>query len=355
LNDGESLPFEAPPGYDAQPWPPVIDGARYRVRPEDFRVVEVLGFEPSGDGPHRLLRVEKRGCNTGWVAGQLARQLGVRGADVGYSGLKDRNAVTEQWFSVPASGPGRLDPDALAAAGIVVLADRPHGRKLRRGVHRANEFRLVLRDVRGDRTTIDDRLAAIAREGVPNAFGPQRFGRGGRNLELAQALAQGRRLRRRDRGFALSAARSLIFNALLARRVADGSWQRLLPGDRAGLAGSRSHFAVEEIDIELQTRLATHDVHPTGPLWGRGELPGAGAPAALEREVGRSLAPLDTLLEQAGLSQERRALRLSVEGLTWSWQAGALTLGFTLVAGGFATAVLGALAGIRPGAPSVPG
>ena len=195
MNDGESLPFEAPPGYDAQPWPPVVDGARYRVRPEDFRVVEVLGFEPSGDGPHRLLRVEKRGCNTGWVAGQLARQLGVRGADVGYSGLKDRNAVTEQWFSVPASGPGRLDPDALAAAGIVVLADRPHGRKLRRGVHRANEFRLVLRDVRGDRTTIDDRLAAIAREGVPNAFGPQRFGRGGRNLELAQALKYSRDFR----------------------------------------------------------------------------------------------------------------------------------------------------------------
>ena len=355
MSDGELLPFGAPPGYDAQPWPPVVDGARCRVRPEDFRVAEVLGFDASGEGPHRLLRVRKTGCNTGWVADQLARQLGVRAADVGYSGLKDRNAVTEQWFSVPAGGPGRLDPDALAAVGIVVLADRPHGRKLRRGVHRANEFRLVLRDVRGDRSAIDDRLAAIAREGVPNAFGPQRFGRGGHNLELAQALAQGRRLRRRDRGFALSAARSLIFNAVLARRVADGSWQRLLPGDRAGLAGSRSHFAVEEIDADLQARLATHDVHPTGPLWGRGALPSAGAPAALEQEVGRSLAPLDTLLEQAGLSQERRALRLSVEELTWDWRSGALALGFTLVAGGFATAVLGALAGGRPGATNEPG
>jgi tRNA pseudouridine13 synthase len=344
LSAGEALPFPHPPGYDARPWPPVIDRARLRSSPEDFRVDEVLGFEPAGRGEHRLLHVEKRGCNTGWVAERLARQLGIRPVDVGYAGLKDRHAVTRQWFSVPARAPGALDASTLEADGITVIEEAAHDRKLRRGAHRANQFRLVLRDVAGDRAEVGARLEYIRAHGVPNVFGPQRFGREGRNLELARAAAGGRRLGRRDRGFALSAARSLLFNAVLARRVAEGTWDRLLPGDRAALAGSRSHFAVDRVDDALEARLVDHDVHPSGPLWGRGEPPSTGAVRNLEQAVAAEHGALCTWLEAAGTNQERRPLRLSVASLQWDFDRDELLLSFRLTAGGFATAVLAALA-----------
>jgi tRNA pseudouridine13 synthase len=341
---GETLPLAPPPGYSARPWPPALAAGRLRVRPEDFLVSEELGFEPTGEGAHRLLKVRKRGANTAWVAGLLARELGVRSADIGYAGLKDRHAETEQWFSVPAGAARSLSRPALADAGVTVLEDHGHDRKLRPGAHRANRFRLVLREVAGDRDEISACLTRIAAAGVPNLFGPQRFGRGGRNLDLAQALAGGGRLRRHERGFALSAARSVIFNELLARRVADGTWQRLLPGDRAGLAGSRSHFQVEAPDSALEQRLADHDIHPTGPLWGSGAPPTGGAVRALEEAVAATRPELRDLLGRSGMKQERRPLRLSVEALEWEWSDAALVLSFRLVAGGFATAVIAALA-----------
>jgi tRNA pseudouridine13 synthase len=339
----EVLPAPPAPGFAARAWPAVITGGRIRVLPEDFRVDEELGFEPSGAGAHRLLRIRKRGANTGWVAMRLARLLGVRTGDVGYAGLKDRHAVTEQWFSVPAAAPHALSEADLAADGLAVVEAHAHDRKLRPGSHRANRFRIVVRDVRGDPDAIDGRLTEMGERGVPNAFGPQRFGRGGHNLELARALAAGRRMRRADRGFALSAARSLIFNEALSRRVAAGEWDALVPGDRAGLAGSRSHFAVDVVDATLTARVASHDVHPTGPLWGRGDPPTRGPIRRLEEDAAAAHATLRELLERSGMRQERRPLRLSVEDLDWGWEGTNLTLAFRLVAGGFATAVLVAL------------
>ncbi len=344
---GETLPLAPPPGLDARPWPRVIHAGFLRARPEDFFVSELLGFEPAGTGAHRLLRIRKRRANTGWVAARLAEVLGVRAADVGYAGLKDRHALTEQWFSVPADPRGRaVEPDLareLAADGLTLLEDRRHDRKLRRGSHRANRFRIVVRAVEGERDPIEQRLSEIARRGVPNGFGPQRFGRGGRNLDLARALAAGRRLRRAERSFALSAARSLIFNEALSRRVRSGEWDRLLPGDRAGLSGSRSHFEVDVVDATLEERLASHDVHPTGPLWGRGDPPSAGRVRELEAAAAAAHPALRDLLVAAGMRQERRALRLSVADLQWDWDGADLTLSFELGAGGFATAVLAAL------------
>ena len=113
-----------------------------------FDVTEDLGFDLSDDGEHDFLWIEKRDANTAWVARQLARHAGVSARDVGYAGLKDRQAVTTQWFSIHL--PGRSDPDwaALDEPQIQVLECTRNRRKLRRGVHRANRFRLRLRSLR---------------------------------------------------------------------------------------------------------------------------------------------------------------------------------------------------------------
>ena len=188
--------------------------AHLRASPEDFRVDEELGFEPDGEGEHALVRVRKRGANTAWVARRLAELAGVRVREVSYAGLKDRDAVTSQWFSVWL--PGRADPDwaALDDAEVTVIEYGRHRRKLRRGCHRGNRFALVLRELSCDREIIESRLRSVAKVGVPNYFGPQRFGRDGGNLTAALGLFRGS-LRCRDRqrrGIYLSGARARRFN-----------------------------------------------------------------------------------------------------------------------------------------------
>ncbi len=145
---------------------------------------------------------------------------------------------------------------------------------------------------------------------------------------------------RAERGFTLSAARSLIFNAVLARRVQSAEWSRLAPGDLASLDGSGSHFRVDAVDAELERRLEAFDIHPSGPLWGRGEPGTVGRALETELEVARELAPVAELLAQEGLEQERRALRCAVRDLSVESEAATLTLSFTLGKGQFATAVL---------------
>lgn len=314
---------------------------RLRAQAADFFVEEELGFEPGGQGEHAFLVVEKTGANTEWVARELAAAAGVAPSAVGFCGLKDRHAVTRQAFSVHL--PGRDGPDwaALAIEGVRVLSATRHERKLKRGAHRGNIFRIVLREVEGDRGAADARLARIAAQGAPNYFGEQRFGRDGGNLELAQALFAGRRLSRAQRGFALSAARAELFNAVLAARVADGSWQRGLDGEVWMLAGSNAIFGPEPWNDDLARRLAAFDIDPTGPLWGAGEPRSTSAARALELAAVEPLSPLARGLERGGLSQERRALRLHAAGLAHEWLPGpALSLEFRLGAGAFATTLL---------------
>lgn len=330
-------------GRLARAWPRLGIRGRIRTIPEDFAVFEALGFQPDGEGEHGLLRVRKTGCNTQWVARTLARAGGVSARDVGYAGLKDRRAVAEQWFSVPARAIGPLRDTDFGDSGIEILDAARHRRKLRRGVHRANRFRIVVRDLDAgdsDLAGLHDRLGAIAGRGVPNYFGPQRFGRGGGNLDLVRRIADGQRLNRQQRGFALSAARGHLFNAVLSARVARGSWDRLLPGDLSMLHGSRSTFPVTAPDPTLQRRLSEHDIHPSGPLWGRGGSPAQAEIARLEEDTARSLSDFAAVLETAGLEQERRALRLTVADLSWEFGDRSLILGFELGRGGYATAVL---------------
>lgn len=324
-------------------WGPAPARGRIREIPEDFGVDEVLGFEPDGRSGHLLLLVEKRGANTAWVAGALAGIAAVSPRDVGYSGHKDRDAVTRQYYSLPASA--REPPNGWAACqgeGFRVLSAAPHGRKLRIGSHRANRFRLAIRGCSGEPEAIEQRLLAIGRGGVPNYFGPQRFGRDGSNLRAAHAWASGGSPppRRTARGFALSAGRSELFNRLLALRVARGDWNQLLPGDAAMLDGRRSFFPVTTVDATLTERCAALDLHPSGPLYGRGESPVRDEALALEAGVRDAEPALCALLESQGLEQERRALRLPVRGLSWRHDGDVFELEFELSRGAFATAVL---------------
>jgi len=313
--------------------------ARLRQEPEDFQVQEQLGFPPSGAGAHVLLKVRKRNANTQWVARELARACGCRTMDVGYAGLKDRRAVAVQWFSVPRSPRTPADWGGVHDGEFEVLEAHAHSRKLPRGALAGNRFRIRARGIAAGEGPLADRLASIREHGVPNYFGPQRFGRNGANLErLAQDL---RGLKRTERAFVLSAARSLVFNALLAERVEDGSWERLGAGDVAILDGRGSHFPVDAPDETLSERCARLEIHPTGPLWGQGTPPSRASVLALEQRVATEYGVPCSLVAGAGMEQERRSLRLAVRDLRW-WRPGEgeVVLEFDLARGAYATAVL---------------
>ncbi|MCW4456332.1 tRNA pseudouridine(13) synthase TruD [Flavobacterium sp. MXW15] len=321
---------------------PVL-AARMRSVAEDFQVDELPAFEPTGEGEHLLLTIRKRDTNTAFVARQLAQWAGLPDMAVSYAGLKDRHAVTTQRFSVHL--PKRVAPDlaTLASEQLQVVESSWHNRKLQRGALAGNRFKLVLRDVRGDAGAIAARLDAIAARGLPNWFGEQRFGRDGGNVPAALAMFGGRRVRKEQRSLLLSAARSALFNRVLAARVEQGSWDRPLDGEVWMLDGSRSVFGPEPWSDALGERLDRFDIHPSGPLWGAGELRCTDACRALELDAlsdEQSLA-LRTGLEQAGLKQERRALRLRPALLQYEWlQPDVLQLAFALPPGCYATALL---------------
>jgi len=313
-----------------------------RQQPEDFCVDEILGFEPDGEGEHWMLHIQKRGSNTMWVAKQLARLAGVPPRDTSYAGLKDRHAVTTQWFSVWLPGKEAPDWQQINSDEIKLLAATPHSRKLRRGTLQGNRFQLTIRQLNGDQAELEKRLKHIAEEGVPNYFGDQRFGHDYDNLTQAGRLFRGEltRLSKHLRGLYLSATRSQLFNQLLAARINDGSWNKALPGDQMMLQNSHSIFAVDEVDETLEQRVTALDCHPTGPMWGRGRVSSSLQVEALENQV---LAPFEEWrdgLEWKGLKQDRRPLRVKVNDLTWQFGDDNLQLGFSLQAGSYATMVL---------------
>ena len=316
--------------------------ARIRATPEDFRVAEVDAFEATGSGEHLLLTIEKRGMNTAFAAAQIARWAGVADMAIGYAGLKDRHAVTRQRFSVHLPRRNAPDTATLESPELRVLGNTWHAKKLPRGALAGNQFELVLRDVQGERSAVDQRLHDIAIRGVPNYFGEQRFGRAGDNVAAALAMFGGRRMRREQRTMLLSAARSELFNRVLAARVDAGCWDRGLDGEVWMLDGSRSVFGPEPASPELEARMDAFDIHPTAPLWGRGLLRSTGEALALETAtVAEGDGPsLCAGLEAAGLKQERRASRLRPQALHWDWlDADALQLRFSLPPGCYATTV----------------
>ncbi len=313
-----------------------------RSQPEDFQVDEVTLVEPDGVGEHCLLQVEKRNSNTEWVAALLARHAGVPRRDVSYAGMKDRNAVTRQWFSVRLAGlpePGWRDLDSPE---LKVLRAVRHSRKLRPGALRGNRFQLRVRQLEGDMEGLNRILGDLSKQGMPNFYGEQRFGREAGNLLQARALFEGsrRRVSHHKRGLYLSAARSLLFNRVLAHRVAAGNWNRPLPGERLMLDGSRNSFLPEQIDDRIRERFDSMDVHTSGPLWGRGDADTYDEVALLERKALEGMESWQGGLEQSGMERGRRALRARIKDLNWFVDGDCLELDFFLPKGSFATVLL---------------
>jgi tRNA pseudouridine13 synthase len=296
--------------------------ANLKSQPEDFVVEEMPLAEPVGQGEHVWLWINKRNANTAWVAARLAEFAGVREMDVGFAGLKDRRAVTSQWFSLYMPRGETPDFRQLDNDEFRILRQERHERKLRRGDLAGNRFTLRLRQLQGNRAAVEENLQQIARNGFPNYFGNQRFGHDAGNIHSGIAMLK-REIRVRNpakKGLYLSAVRSWLFNQVLAERVSQGNWFTCMAGEVADT------------------------LTPTGPLWGRGRALVSDEQLLLEDAVLAPLAEVRDALEHSGLNQERRALAVIPGELQWRWEDTAdgvdLLLGFTLGAGFYATALL---------------
>ena len=362
-----------------QPTQPPLKKAHYKAHATDFVVNEILPLEFTGEGEHLWLHIQKSGINTAYLAKLLSEWAEIPLRDVGYSGLKDRHALTTQWFSLripkkqlPASEFAPVDIGEQES--VTILAQHWHNKKLNRGTHKANEFIITLRHVEfADLTSdtseqtgsvkqqVDQHLETMSDTGVPNYFGPQRFGRNGNNVREALALfarpprearpqpkkSKRKHAPREQNTMELSAARSLIFNEILAARVRDSSWNQGLAGDVFNLEGSGSIFTSETMDDTLRARLASGDIHPTGVLWGLDNDKVSGVAANIEKDTVQNdplLLQLAMGLEKRDVKAQRRALRLPIEALSWEWSdEQTLILRFTLTTGSFATSVLAGL------------
>jgi len=320
----------------------VCGAAVLKAVPEDFQVDEVLDIPLSGAGEHLWLWVEKRNLNTEEAARRLARAAGVPVRSISYAGLKDRQALTRQWFSLHL--PGKVDPELSKAEDetLKILRSCRHQRKLQRGAHTANGFTLRLTELQADQAELDARLESIKTHGVPNYFGLQRFGFEGGNVQGAREYAERQELpvQRNLRSRLLSAGRSYLFNRVLAERVRAGSWNKAQVGDLLAFTDSRSFFPAGEAECS-DPRLAVLDLHPTGPLWGAEDSPTAADINVLEAAVAATEPSIAKWLAEAGMKHERRILRLPINGLSWHYpEPDILQLEFVLPTGCFATAVV---------------
>ncbi|MFZ1570961.1 MAG: tRNA pseudouridine(13) synthase TruD [Thiolinea sp.] len=317
---------------------------QFRVQPEDFMVNEQMDIALSGMGEHLWLQVRKTGANTDWVAGQLARCAQVPASEVGYAGLKDRHAVTTQWFSIQL--PGKADPDfAELPPEIEILYQQRHDKKLRRGALLSNQFILTLRDCSGDFAAAQAICTEISQRGLPNYYGEQRFGHNMGNLTKAERWFEGSFTpkQRNQRSLYLSAARSWIFNHVLSARIQQNTWDQRVEGDVFMFEGGSAWFN-DDASTDLAARLTSLDIHPTGVLWGRGELATQGFMHELEAEQAAQFPIFCAGLEKQGLKQERRALRIKVADLEYQQVAeDSLRLSFSLPSGAYATVLLGQL------------
>ena len=321
---------------------PTITGV-LKDQPEDFIVDEVLSFTPSGAGEHTLIRIEKKSETTDQLVRALARFAGIKPKDVGYAGLKDRQAITRQWFSLPGSSSSISDWSLFDSASFRVLEVTRNDRKLRRGAIQLNRFHLRVRGLTGEVAELPQRLDRLAQNGVPNYFGPQRFGRDGMNVSRARALLADPSLRVSPyhRGLYLSAARSELFNQILADRVRQNLWDQAVAGDVFMFQGSKTFFGPEPLDETLLSRLSRGDIHPSGPLIGRTPSTAEDSARRIEETILAEHSDLVQGLSNEGLETQRRPFRLIPMGLDWALEPpDELSLSFDLPAGSYATTVL---------------
>ncbi|PKH20020.1 tRNA pseudouridine(13) synthase TruD [Enterobacterales bacterium CwR94] len=316
-----------------------------KTHPEDFVVKEDLGYRPDGEGEQVLVHVRKIGCNTRFVAEALAAFAKVPARDVSFAGMKDRHAVTEQWFCLRV--PGKTTPDfsRFVLEGCEVLEVARHQRKVRTGGLQGNAFQLIVRQI-SDRPNVETRLQSVALLGFPNYFGQQRFGRGGSNLDLVERWANNaiRIKERSKRSLTLSAARSAMFNHVTSARLADqGNLSTLMAGDALQLSGRGSWFvAAEDEDPQaLQQRIDSGELRITAPLPGSGRPGPQGAALQFEQQHLEDKQSWIALLEREKVEAARRAMLVIACDLRWQWLDDAtLQLDFWLPAGSFATSLL---------------
>ncbi len=317
-----------------------IGSGTLRSTADDFFVEEQLSFDLTGEGEHLFLFIEKRDENTADVADMLANAADVKSMNVGFAGLKDRHAVTRQWFSI--SLPGKPDPDLSALPdNIQILEAKRNNRKLRRGALHGNRFELRIRNLDVDRNALVERLEAIKSGGFPNYFGEQRFGRGYGNLSRAIPVLSRGKTRRKAEGMYLSSVRSMLFNLLLSKRVELGRWcSHPVAGDVMQLGGSSSLFVAESIDAELERRLKEREINITGCLCGKAAriMPVADA-AEFEQQALAEYAYWIQGLQRCKLDADRRALRATADDLQWEINDDVLSLAFSLPKGSYATAL----------------
>jgi tRNA pseudouridine13 synthase len=336
------ISLHAPPVFFPE-LPPI--GGKVGPEPEDFTVEEIPAYAASGKGEHQYLQVEKRLLTTPELVRRLGRALGVNDRDIGYAGLKDKHAVTSQWLSVVSKT--TISSELPLGPGVRILQVTRHDNKLRTGHLLGNRFGITLVGVHED---AEARASAIAlrlrAEGLPNYFGAQRFGHGGRNLvDALRWLARGARGRNRfEQKLFPSVIQSELFNRYLTARFALGRGQLLL-GEVVRLEGAGAMFRVENLEQE-QPRFAAKDLHLTGPMLGPKMRPAAADALALEQritsELGLDEGALGTLGRLA--PGARRDLLAPLADLTIEPRevrgGRALRLCFSLPAGGYATEVI---------------
>ena len=292
---------------------------RIKSAPEDFVVEEIPAYEPCGEGTHLFLKFEKRGFTTDAAVRTITKALGIEMRDVGIAGMKDKVAVTTQWVSVPAPP---KDPTieerakALVIDGIRVLDARRHGNKLKTGHLRGNRFDILVRDVSPDAiASVIEAMDRFGKDGVPNAFGVQRFGKEGDNAQRARAWLTGAERAPSDprlRRFHFSALQSAVFNAVLEARVQDGTWRQPLLGDLLKKEDTGGLFVCTDVQADRE-RADRGELCPTGPIVGDRMKAAEGEVKALEERIAAPfLAGVDLKRARSLGEGTRRALRLRV-------------------------------------------
>jgi len=323
---------------------PIIKGT-IRQHYSDFEVNETLSFEPRGEGEHLFLYIEKRCCNSQWVADELQRYFKLRSQDVGYAGKKDRHSISRQWFSLHLPGKvnevSQAEFDDLDNDSFRVLQSIRHNKKLRKGVIKNNHFVIKVSQLSGE---INQALLdKISTDGFPNYFGYQRFGHNGNNLVKAKQLFNNEiRVRSRNKkGLYLSAARSYLFNLMLAERINKQSWGRVLAGDCLSLSGSQSYFVCEQAEGDIKQRFNDGDIHISGWLAGSQKSEAIGDALAHELEALENHTLWLKGLDKARLSSARRPMRVIPNGLKMTkLESDHVIIEFSLPSGSFATSLL---------------
>ncbi|WP_048749175.1 tRNA pseudouridine(13) synthase TruD [Aggregatibacter segnis] len=312
----------------------------------DFVVKEQLGYDMSGDGEFVAVKVRKTDCNTLFVGEQLAKFAGISARNMSYAGLKDRKAVTEQWFSLQMPGQPTPDFSQFSLEGVEILDVTRHQRKIRIGSLQGNHFEILLRNAE-ETNELKVRLDFLAKNGFPNYFTEQRFGRDGNNLTQALRWANGeiKVKDRHKRSFYLSAARSEIFNLIVSKRMELDLAQQILVGDVLQLNGSHSWFVVDESEdlAQLQQRLAQQDVLLTAPLIGEEEK----SAVDFENEIFAQHQALFALMRQERMKAARRPILMQPQQFQWKFEPNGLRLQFDLPAGSYATALIRELVNVE--------